>query len=360
MRRPDPVAATLATVALLGVCALPFLLDRPDRLQPGTGVSLFAACGVGQAALVLAPLALSLGAAFVVRAAVLRPMLAAAASLAIPLEAGLAARHLHGWPGLGSGLFVAETVSLLALAQPRGGARVLAAALFGAGALLAGWLGAFSALSLAREFDARGAAVATATFRHAELASAAIGLPLGLLAHVRRRTAPALFATLNALQTIPSIAAFGLLIAPLSWLAAAVPALGRLGIAGVGAAPALIALTAYALLPIARNTQAGFAAIDPATREAATAMGFSPARRLRAVELPLALRPILAGLRVASVQTIGLATVASLIGAGGLGSFVFEGIGEDATDVVLLGALPILALALAADAVFALFERAAP
>ena len=89
-------------------------------------------------------------------------------------------------------------------------------------------------------------------------------------------------------------------------------------------------------------------------------MGFPPGRLLRAVELPLALRPILAGLRVASVQTIGLTTVASLIGAGGLGSFVFEGIGEDATDLVLLGALPILAMALAADAAFGLLERAAP
>ncbi len=365
MRRPrDPVATTLAVVALLGVCGAACVLDRPDRLRPGTGLSLFR-LGFGPAALVLAPLSALLLAA--VRGPMLaRPFLAAAASLAIPLAAGLAARHLHGWPAPGPGLFVAAAASLLALAQgPRLPAAV-AATLLVAGFLLAATLGAFGSLSIAHEFTARHAQLAASVLRHLELSAAAIGfaavigLPLGLLAHVRRGTAPALFATLNALQTIPSIAAFGLLVAPLSALAAAWPWLSRLGVAGIGPAPAVIALTAYALLPIARNTEAGFAAIDPATREAAIGMGFSPAGRLRAVELPLAIRPILAGLRVATVQTIGLATVASLIGAGGLGAFVFEGIGEDATDLVLLGALPILALALAADSIFALVERAAP
>jgi osmoprotectant transport system permease protein len=158
-----------------------------------------------------------------------------------------------------------------------------------------------------------------------------------------------IYATLNAVQTVPSIALFGLLVAPLAALAAWAPALGALGIHGVGPAPALIALVLYALLPVVRNTAAGFAGVDPAVIEAGRGMGLTARQIFRQIELPLALPVLLAGLRIVTVQAIGLAVVAALIGAGGLGTFVFEGLGQYAVDLVLLGALPAIFLALAAD-----------
>jgi osmoprotectant transport system permease protein len=154
---------------------------------------------------------------------------------------------------------------------------------------------------------------------------------------------------LNLLQTIPSIALFGLLIVPLSALAAAAPALAAFGIAGIGPAPAIVALILYALLPVVRNTVAGIAAVDPAVTDAARGMGMSERQLFRQVQLPLAMPLLLAGLRIVTVQTIGLAVVAALIGAGGLGTFVFAGLGQYAADLVLLGSLPTIALALGAD-----------
>jgi osmoprotectant transport system permease protein len=208
---------------------------------------------------------------------------------------------------------------------------------------------------LAREYASRHDVFAAAFVRHIELVVAAIlpalliGVPLGLAALRRKRFEAPVFAVLNMLQTVPSIALFGLLIGPLSGLAAAVPALGRLGVGGVGPAPAIIALMLYALLPIARNTLAGIGGVSPAALDAARGMGMTPHQVFWQVEAPLALPVLLAGLRIVTVQAIGLAVVAALIGAGGLGSFVFEGLGQYATDLVLLGALPAILLALAAD-----------
>ncbi|HEX4186118.1 MAG TPA: ABC transporter permease, partial [Stellaceae bacterium] len=153
----------------------------------------------------------------------------------------------------------------------------------------------------------------------------------------------------NMLQTIPSIALFGLLIVPLAALATAVPQLAALGIGGIGVAPAIVALVLYALLPVVRNTATGLAGVDAAVIEAGRGMGLTSRQIFWQVELPLALPVLLAGLRIVTVQAIGLAVVAALIGAGGLGTFVFEGLGQYAVDLVLLGALPAIFLALAAD-----------
>jgi len=139
------------------------------------------------------------------------------------------------------------------------------------------------------------------------------------------------------------------LIVPLSALAAAAPSLAAFGIAGIGPAPAIVALILYALLPVVRNTVAGIAAVDPAVIDAARGMGMSERQLFRQVQLPLAMPLLLAGLRIVTVQTIGLAVVAALIGAGGLGTFVFAGLGQYAADLVLLGSLPTIALALGAD-----------
>lgn len=231
--------------------------------------------------------------------------------------------------------------------------------------------GTFDQLSIMREYASRRAVFGVEIIRHGLLVLGSVGLalligvPLGLLTARKPAIGSSVFSTLNLLQTIPSVAMFGLLIVPLSALASAIPSLAAIGIGGIGPAPAIIALTLYSLLPIARNTEAGITGVDTAIVDAASGLGFTPAQIFWRIELPLGMPTFLAGLRVTLVQTIGLAVVAALIGAGGLGTFVFQGIGQYATDLVLLGAIPTILLALAADfivtvAVATLEERHAP
>ena len=167
---------------------------------------------------------------------------------------------------------------------------------------------------------------------------------------------------INLIQTIPGIALFGMLMAPLGALAAAVPLAAQLGIRGIGAAPAVVALFLYSLLPIVANTVAGLRRVPRATIDAAQGMGMTGAQVLTRIELPLALPVILTGVRIVLVQNIGMVTVAALIGGGGLGTFVFQGIGQTAIDLVLLGAIPIVALAFSAavllDALVEVMDRA--
>ena len=215
--------------------------------------------------------------------------------------------------------------------------------------------GLFDALSIVREYQNKRDIFAAEIGRHCTLVLGSLlpalllGVPLGVIAVGSPRLRGPLFAILNILQTIPSIALFGILIAPLSALADAVPALALIGVGGIGLAPAIIALVLYALLPVVRNTYAGLAGVDRAVIETAEGMGLTRRQIFRKVELPLALPVLLAGLRIVMVQAIGLAVVAALIGAGGLGTFVFQGLGQNAADLVLLGAIPAILLALAAD-----------
>ena len=146
------------------------------------------------------------------------------------------------------------------------------------------------------------------------------------------------------MQTIPSLALFGFLIP--------VPLIG-----GIGKRTAIVALVLYALLPILRNTLVGILGVDPAVRESAVAMGMTGRQILWQVEMPLAARTILAGIRVATVTTIGTATIAAAIGGGGLGVFIFRGIASVDTTQILAGAVPAACIALAADGVLGLLER---
>jgi osmoprotectant transport system permease protein len=262
---------------------------------------------------------------------------------------------------LGAGFWVLLATAALALADSlqRTNAgppeRLAAAAAIVVAVAAMADVGVFDALSLAREFNTRHDLFAAAMLRHVVLVAAAvgpavlIGFPLGVAAARRQRLQGPLFAVLNLLQTIPSIALFGLLIVPLSALANASPTLAELGIGGIGPAPAIIALILYALLPVVRNSVAGIAGVDPAVVDAARGMGMTRRQLFWHVELPLAAPLLLAGLRIVTVQAVGLAVIAALIGAGGLGTFVFEGLGQYAADLVLLGALPAIGLALAAD-----------
>ncbi|EEQ3767164.1 ATP-binding cassette domain-containing protein [Escherichia coli] len=155
----------------------------------------------------------------------------------------------------------------------------------------------------------------------------------------------AIFSLLNVIQTVPSVALFGLLIAPLAALVTAFPWLGKLGIAGTGMTPALIALVLYALLPLVRGVVVGLNQIPRDVLESARAMGMSGAQRFLHVQLPLALPVFLRSLRVVMVQTVGMAVIAALIGAGGFGALVFQGLLSSAIDLVLLGVIPVIVLA---------------
>ena len=164
----------------------------------------------------------------------------------------------------------------------------------------------------------------------------AIGVPLGILLTRRPRLSPAVLGSTNIIQTIPSLALFGFLL-PAPWLGERADRI------------AITALTLYALLPIVRNTFVGIRGVDPAVREAAEAMGLKDSQILLRVELPLAGSVILAGIRTATVISVGIATIAAAIGAGGLGEFIFRGLAMVNNSLILTGAVPAAVLALAAD-----------
>jgi osmoprotectant transport system permease protein len=229
--------------------------------------------------------------------------------------------------------------------------------------VIAAGSGAFDALSLAVEAHARADAVQAALLRHALLAAGALALALAVVLPLAwwgfwaPRAAGAIGAVFGGVQVVPSLALFGLLIPLLSLLLAAVPALRAAGLQAIGPTPALLAVAAYLALPLWRAVLEGFGAADPAAVEAARAMGMGEMRIAREVRLPLGLPVFAAGLRVAAVQAIGLMTLGGLVGAGGLGALVFEGMSQLAADLILLGALPIIGLALAADLTLAALAR---
>lgn len=163
-----------------------------------------------------------------------------------------------------------------------------------------------------------------------------VGIPLGILITRRKNLRQPILGIANILQTVPSLALFGLLIP--------VP-----GIGGIGASPAIVALTLYSLLPIIRNTYTGITGVDSAIIEAGRGMGMTDRELLLQVEIPLALSVILAGVRVATVIAIGIATIAAAIGAGGLGELIFRGIAVVNNQLLLAGAIPAAIIALVAD-----------
>ena len=171
-----------------------------------------------------------------------------------------------------------------------------------------------------------------------------IGVPLGMFIVQRPALRTFALGVASVFQTIPSLALFGFLIP--------IPFIG-----GIGRRTAIVALVLYALLPILRNTYVGLTSIDAAVLEAAEAMGMTNAQILTRVRLPLALPIILAGIRTATVITIGVATIAAAIGAGGLGTFIFRGVAMVSDAVILAGAIPAALLAILADISLALVER---
>ena len=176
------------------------------------------------------------------------------------------------------------------------------------------------------------------------LLAIAIGVPLGIAVTKKPWLSKPILGSANVAETIPSLALFGFLL-PVPWLGARADRL------------AIVALAMYELLPIIRNTVAGIQGVDASVRDAARAMGMTGRQVLLRVELPLSLPVLLAGIRVATVWTVGIATIAAAIGAGGLGEFIFRGLAMVDNRVILEGAIPAAILALAADVGFGMLER---
>ncbi len=171
-----------------------------------------------------------------------------------------------------------------------------------------------------------------------------IGVPLGIVVTRHRTLGRLALGATNIVQTVPSLALFGFLIP--------VPIIG-----GIGARTAIVALALYALLPIVRNTHVGLAGVDASVIEAARGMGMTKGQILRQVQMPLALGVIVAGIRVAAVTCVGIATIAAAIGAGGLGTYIFRGLSMVNYQVILAGAIPVALLALLADGLLGWAER---
>jgi osmoprotectant transport system permease protein len=199
-------------------------------------------------------------------------------------------------------------------------------------------------------FSQHGAEILQGTLEHVGLVAAtmalaiAIGVPLGILVARKPWLSKPIIGGANIAETIPSLALLGFLL-PTPWLGERADRV------------AITALTLYALLPIIRNTAAGIAGVDPAVREAARGMGMTSRQILFQVELPLSLSTVIAGIRVATVLTIGVATIAAAVGAGGLGEFIFRGLAMVNNRLILAGAIPAAALALLADFILSVLER---
>jgi osmoprotectant transport system permease protein len=382
-RRPptvhDRVLFLLCCIAWLALLGGGFIESAPNRLARGTAFSLWQAPPDAAAAVILS-LAFLTAPAFIVGHRTRSLIAAATASLVVLACLYAAGRFASiltmpdtpaSRQSLGPAFWLVIAAILLALLdilQKARGALLLRTAcpvFLGLACVLLATSGSLDAVSLVKEFANLRPVFGVELLRHIFLVAAAlaaallIGLPLAGFVLWRDKYRPIVFSILNILQTIPSIALFGLLIAPLSTLAERIPLLGRLGVSGTGATPAIIALGLYALLPLVRNMVVGFAEVPVDVKDAARGLGFDARGIFFAVEMPLALPALISGLRIVTVQSIGLATVAALIGAGGLGTFVFQGIGQYALDLVLLGAFPIILLALAADCVFRLLHFAA-
>lgn len=365
IRSFDRMGLLIAGVAVLALL-LPFASFSPNRILPGEPRWMLSALGWSGAVGLLCLAALAMRVALIPPPNRIRLGASALAIVGVLLLAGRAGHVLtpednaYARVSPAAGFWLLLTAFLLLLTdtlsrmRPGPGARVVMLLVAGAGlsAILAA--GAWNELSLLKEYAARRAAFWQEARQHILLAfgslgaAALAGIPLGILSHRRDRLKGPILNTLTIAQTIPSIALFGLLMVPLAWVAASIPGARALGISGIGMAPALVALFIYSLLPVVSNTLAGLAGVPPSVREAAAGMGMTEAQRLWRVDLPLALPVILTGIRIVLVQNIGLATIAALIGGGGFGVFVFQGMGQTATDLILLGALPTVLLAFAA------------
>ncbi|RWC75790.1 MAG: ABC transporter permease [Mesorhizobium sp.] len=364
--RFDKLGVVIAAIAAYAAFAAPFATFRANRIVPGQARSILDALPATTGPLLLAivivaaliallrtPLALRL-AASVVALVALALLIGVAGTFLTP--AGNTFARISPASGFWILIFaftllLADVLTRLNL-SPSARVGVLVVAALAIGLLLIS--GRWDSLSILKEYSNRADSFWAEGSKHVTLAlgsllaAVIVGLPLGILCHRVENLRAGVLNVLNIIQTIPSIALFGLLIAPLGWVATHVPGAAALGIRGIGTAPAFVALFLYSLLPVVANTVVGLAGVPRAANDAARGMGMTDRQRLFGVEFPLAFPVILTGIRIVLVQNIGLATIAALIGGGGFGVFVFQGVGQTAMDLVLLGAVPTVALAFAA------------
>lgn len=365
----DRLGVLIALIGLAGALLLPFAAFRANRIVLGEpraildalpfsgALTLALVVAVGLViALLRTPAWLRLGTSFVALATLAVFMGRSAAFLTPPENTFARVSPGAGFwvMGFAFALLAADALTRQRIA-PAWRIVILFAVAAALGVLL--WSGAWNQVSILKEYASRADAFWREAQTHVLLAfgsvviATLVGIPLGILCQRVRWLRAGLLNVLNMIQTIPSIALFGLLIAPLAWVAATVPGAAAIGISGIGAAPVMVALFAYSLLPVVANTVAGLQAVPAAANDAARGMGMTSNQRLAAIELPLAFPVILTGIRIVLVQNIGMATIAALIGGGGFGVFVFQGVGQTAMDLVLLGAVPTVALAFAAAVV---------
>lgn len=378
LRRIDRVGVVVALIAAYGLIA-PFALFRANRIVQGEGRSMLSALppslGMVLLALVIVgiviallrlPMLVRLASSFVVLAGLVIAIGGAATFLTPAGNSYARVSPGSGFWMLGAAFALLATDSLARM-RPSAWARIAFLAATAVAVTLVLRSDLWSGLSLMKEYVSRADTFWTEAGRHLTLAlgsltvAALIGIPLGIFCHRVARIRSVILNLLNIVQTIPSIALFGILIGPLSWVAANVPGAADLGIRGIGMAPAFVALFLYSLLPMVANTVGGLASVPRDANDAARGVGMTDRQRLVQVELPLAFPVILTGIRIVLVQNIGLATIAALIGGGGFGVFVFQGLGQTAMDLVLLGAVPTVALAFAAAVILdAVVELTAP
>jgi osmoprotectant transport system permease protein len=363
--RIDKLGVVVAALGLFALVFQSFLIFRANRIVPGEAVPAWDAMGAGGVALYaglgVALLALLLKTPLAVRLAV-----SSIALVALALAVGIGSSALipegdtYARVSPGSGVWIMVFAFALALtdalARLRLGPFARVGILIAVALVLWGILasGLWDDLAVMREYQSRQSAFFAQLQIHLFLAFGAVtaavvvGVPVGIVCYRIPRVRAGILGSLNVVQTVPSIALFGLLIAPMAWVGANIPGARELGIGGIGYAPAFLALFAYSLLPIVSNTVVGLDGVPRDANEAARGMGMTDSQRMTGVLLPLAFPVILTGIRIILVQNIGLAVIAGLIGGGGLGTFVFQGISQTAMPLVLLGAIPAVAMAFAA------------
>ncbi|CFB69154.1 ABC transporter permease [Yersinia enterocolitica] len=366
------VLLSLVILMILSGVGLSFVSHAPNRLISGQGISLISLI-TGPVWWLLLPILMLASFAFFKQSTVLywtTVLIAELLLFGLLLLAGTTATQLAGGEeslvrtSLGGGFWLMSGMSILiaidslsrAVVNPiwRSMANVLL--LLPVVILLA--TGQLDQLSLLKEYVNRQDVFNDALWQHLQILFATLvpamllGIPLGLFCFRSPRFQIAVFSTLNIIQTIPSIALFGLLIAPLAGLAAAIPWLAEHGVSGIGLAPAIVALVLYALLPLVRNVVAGLDAVPDSVVESARGMGMTRSQLFFRVQIPIAMPLIVSGVRIIAVQTVGLAVVAALIGAGGLGAIVFQGLLSSALDLVLLGVIPVVVMAVVVDSLF--------
>ena len=377
--RRDSVAIT---GSVLGLASLLFawLTLKPNRLLSGTGLELWNSAGWDDTVIILVLWSVCLGLSFAgnkrLHAFVLGVLANVILIYTFVLAGHTAGNLLQTAPqfariSLGAGFWLTIAAAYILIHASRRrlqdvriwqGFITWSALIAFVVMLLAG---CFDDLAIMQEYNARSDRFEQEFFQHIRLfvqpvaIGTIIGVLLGIWAARSRIAEHPIFFTTNIVQTIPGLALLGLFLPILSALADDYPILEDWGIRGVGPAPAIIALTIYSLLPIVRNTFVALRQVDPAVINAGVGMGMSRFQVFYSIEVPLSAPLVLEGIRIAAIVAVGLAILAALIGGGGLGFFVMEGFNQGASDLILVGAIPIVVLAFVVDAAMRLAGRLA-